>query len=148
PVARMDLERLGLFLAGRVGADFLSETHLQRVVLHESYNTVIFDVNTGHAIAGGGHDKTVVESQLEWSGLDLAVPIHAQPPKAEVPFSDDCCFVSRLLEDAGGRRSARLDDQGGISRKDASAAFTPGVFPCKQRVSGWRAGCGGAVSVG
>ena len=148
-VAGVHLEQLGVRLAGGQAGERFLVTHFNRVLRVEASDTAVANVNTGHAVAGGGHDEAEVETGFVRAGFDCAVPVRpALRPEAEVPLAHRASRVARAAQRERQRASLGFDDQARIAGQHAGAAFAPRVFPSEHGVARWRAGGGSAVAVG
>ena len=77
----------------------------------EICNATILDKDAGHAIAGGGDQEGVIETEVEGPGLDFAVPIRMAGSQAEMPFADCRRRVAAALQHGRDGGSARFDDE-------------------------------------
>ncbi len=120
----------------------------ERVGGVEVENAVVFNVDLGHAVVGGGEDEGLVEADFEGAGLELAIPIGLFVAEAEVPFADDSGAVSGGLEERWEGGGAGADDGGTIGRGDAGALLAEGVGAGEEGETSGRAGGGRGVTAG
>ena len=75
PVARSDLQKLGVVFARRFVADRHAITDQDGIVLVVTNDASIFDIHARRAIPGGRHAKKTFKANLERARLDLAVVV-------------------------------------------------------------------------
>ena len=107
-VAPVHFELVAVCDAGRFAGDGLAVADLDGVGGVEVDDAVVFHVDAGDAVAGGGHEKGVVEADFERAGFDFVVPIDGlvARAKAEVPLAHHAGRVTGLLEHRRQRRLA------------------------------------------
>ena len=115
--------RIGLFII-----------HLNGIRRVQADDAVVFDIDAGDAVAGGGHDEVRGEADVHGAGGHFTVPVHLgfTAAKAEVPLAHDRGLVADLLEDGGDGLAAGFDDELRIAGKDAGAFLAEGVFSGEQ----------------
>ena len=100
-VAGLHGEQLGIGAARWLMANIVGgETHAQRVFRFQPHDASVLDIDARDAVAGGGHEKAVVEAEFVRAGLHDFIPIRLARARAEaeMPFAHDAGDVARALE--------------------------------------------------
>src|SRR5262249_47559251 len=88
--AQLHLQQLRMIGARWLAADLDAVAHGDRIIRIERHHAMVLDEDAGDAVAGRGHDKALAETDLEWAGLNVAVPIDFAlwPTQTQVPLAD------------------------------------------------------------
>ena len=92
-LAETHLEQFRMSLAGRFVADGLAVADMNGIVWIKAEYSVVFDIDTGDAVAGGWLQEGVIKTDFQRPRLDLAIPIR---PSRPTPSRDATCQPRRF----------------------------------------------------
>ena len=110
---------------------------------------VVFDIDAGDPVAGGGDDERIVETDGIGSGIDLLVVVRwLGLAQAQMPFADAGGGIAGLFGDRGDGRLVLGNAKRINARENRGACLAPGIAAGEQRIAGGGAGGGGGIAVG
>ena len=115
-VAGVHLEEIGIGRAGGFAGERVVVIHADRVFRVQVDDAAVLHEDARHAVAGGRENEGVVETDVERTGRDLAIPIEVAGAQAEMPLADHAGAVAGLFQHGGERVAAGLDDQRRVAR--------------------------------
>lgn len=136
-VAGVQPEQFGVVASGGFAREVLLVAHRDRGLGIVVVDPLVLDVDARHAVARGGHDERIVESDLFESRGDVPVPVlPAAFAQSEVPFAYGTGRVARIAEGRGEGRRAGTDNHARVAGGDARAGYAPRVDARKQAEAG------------
>jgi hypothetical protein len=134
-VAGLHLEEFGIGRAGRLAGEGVAVIHADGIVGVQVDHAAILHENAGHAVAGGGKNEGVVETDIERTGGNLAIPVEVAGAQAQMPLAHNASPVAGLFQHGGERVAAGLDDQRRVARQHTRALVAPRVLSGEQRIA-------------
>src|SRR5690349_2937518 len=99
----------------------------------EPRDAMILHENTRHAISRSGDDERLVETDLERTRFDIAVPIEIPIAETDVPLADNAGPVAAITEHRGQRKFAWLDERRRVARQNTRSLLAKGILSREQR---------------